>query len=146
MKDLYSHICLIIFEITIFLHYFYPTSRFNQLIYGPCNVKTCHLAYADSKALISLRICAGWSWPFLSANRIIGYYRMHKQRSSSRMVLCLWVGWSESSALCACLKALFRLTRPVFPQYIRSNIGCRGKVRANLCEVDKPFHNVWHIR
>ena len=48
-----------------------------------------------AKAQISLRICAGWSGPSLSANRIIGYNRMYEWRANARL-LCVSTGWSES--------------------------------------------------
>ena len=40
-----------------------------------------------AKAQISLRICAVWSGLSLSANRIIGYYRMYEWRVKTRMTL-----------------------------------------------------------
>ena len=41
-----------------------------------------------AKAQVSLRIRAGSSGPSLSANKIIGYYRMYEWRVKARMILC----------------------------------------------------------
>ena len=38
-----------------------------------------------AKAMIRLRICAVWSWPLLSCNRVIGYYRMYEWRTKARI-------------------------------------------------------------
>ena len=43
-----------------------------------------HQVYADSKTQISLCFHAVWSGPPLSANRIIGYYRMFEWRAKPR--------------------------------------------------------------
>ena len=48
-----------------------------------------------AKAQIRLRICAVWSGPSVSANRIIGYYRMYEWRAKARMIFCACTGWSE---------------------------------------------------
>ena len=48
------------------------------------------------KALIRLRIRAVWSRPSLSANRIIGYYRMYGWSAKARIILCACAWWSES--------------------------------------------------
>ena len=37
--------------------------------------------------------CTVWSVPSLSANRIIGYYRMYKWRANTQMILCTCAGW-----------------------------------------------------
>ena len=50
-----------------------------------------------TNAQISLRIRAVWSGPSLSANRIIGYYRMLQWRANVWMILCACAGWSESA-------------------------------------------------
>ena len=50
-----------------------------------------------AKAQIRLRICAVWSRPSLSTNRIIRYYRIFHWRSSARMWLCACAGWCESA-------------------------------------------------
>ena len=45
-----------------------------------------------AKAQISAATCAStvWSGPSLSANRIIGCYRMYKWRAKAQMILCIW--------------------------------------------------------
>ena len=48
-----------------------------------------------AKALIRLRECAVWSGPSLSANRIIGYYRVYEWRT--RIIVCACAGQSESA-------------------------------------------------
>ena len=48
-----------------------------------------------AKTQISLRIRAVWSGPSLSANGIIGYYRMYECRAKARILLCACAGWSE---------------------------------------------------
>ena len=50
-----------------------------------------------AKTQISLRIRAGLSGPSLSANRIIGKYRMYQLKAKARMILCACVEWSESA-------------------------------------------------
>ena len=62
-----------------------------------------------AKAQISLRIRAVWSGPSLSANRIIGHYRMYQLRANARMRLCACVGWIWICAFCACSKIHFLL-------------------------------------
>ena len=58
---------------------------------------TCLWAYADSKkAQISLRIYTVWLGPFLSTNRIIGYYRMYEWRAKA-LILCACEGWADMS-------------------------------------------------
>ena len=42
-----------------------------------------------AKAQISLRIRAVWSGPSLSANRIVGYYRMYEWSAKARMTIRL---------------------------------------------------------
>ena len=63
-----------------------------------------------AKAQISLHIRAAWSGTSLSANSIIGYYRMYDWRAKTWMILCAYTGWSDS-VLSPRLKALFCLTR-----------------------------------
>ena len=57
----------------------------------------CLWAYVDSEGQISLHIHAVWSEPSLSANRIIGYYRMYEYRAEAQMIPCICAGWSESA-------------------------------------------------
>ena len=46
-----------------------------------------------AKTQIRLRIRAVWSGPLLSANRIIGHFRIYLWRENARMRLCACVGW-----------------------------------------------------
>ena len=55
--------------------------------YGPRHARTYLRAYTDSEGL---------DQPLLSANRIIGYYRMYKRWAKARMILCACAGWSAS--------------------------------------------------
>ena len=45
-----------------------------------------------ANAQISLHICAVWSGPLLSANRIFGHNRMYQWRANARMRRCPWEG------------------------------------------------------
>ena len=44
-------------------------------------------------AQISQRISTVWSGPLLSANRIIGHYRMYQCRANARMISYTCLGW-----------------------------------------------------
>ena len=50
-----------------------------------------------ANAQIRLRICAVWSGPSLSANRIIGYYRMYEWRANARFDFAH--AWYESESV-----------------------------------------------
>ena len=50
-------------------------------------INKCAGHMRTANAQISLRGCASWSGPSLSANKIIGYYRMYKWRAKTRMIL-----------------------------------------------------------
>ena len=65
------------------------------------------------RAQISLRIRAVWSGPPLSANRIMGYYRLCEWRAKARMILFACAEWYEC-ALCACSKALFLMACRIY--------------------------------
>ena len=67
-----------------------------------------------AKAQISLRIRAVWSGPSLSANRIIGYYRMYQWRANARMRPHACVGWIWLCAFCACWKRHVRSAQTKF--------------------------------
>ena len=64
-----------------------------------------------AKAQLSLRICAVWSGPSLTINRIIGYHKMFQWKIP---------GWDfalvqyDVNSHILCLKALLRLKRPYF--------------------------------
>ena len=77
---------------------------------GPSHAKKCLRDMRTAKTQINLHIRAAWSGPSLSANRIIGYYRMFEWRAKAQMILCACE--SESAQFCACSKAIRRLTRP----------------------------------
>ena len=66
-----------------------------------------------AKTQISLRIRAVWSGPSLSANRIIGYYRMYDWRINVQMILCACSGWSESAHL-AHVRRHFSITKHAY--------------------------------
>ena len=57
------------------------------------------------KAQISLSIRAVWSGPSLSANRIIGHYRMYKWRANTQMRLCACAEW-----IWLCILRMFEAT------------------------------------
>ena len=67
------------------------TKRSRNIYVAPCE-NFGHMWTA--KAQISLRIRAVWSGPWLSANRNIGYYRMHGYRAKVRVILCACEEWS----------------------------------------------------
>ena len=73
--------------------------------YWPAMRKLVFGHMRTAKAKISLRIRAVWSGPSLSANRIIGDYRMYQWRANAWMGLCACAGWI--SAFCACSKTPF---------------------------------------
>ena len=54
---------------------------------------------ADGPITARYRFIKNASWWTLSTNRIIRYYRMYEWRAKSRMVLCIYAGWSESAHL-----------------------------------------------
>ena len=49
------------------------------------------------KAQVGLCIHTVWPGLLLSANRIIGYYRMYEWRAKAQMILYTYAGWSESA-------------------------------------------------
>ena len=74
---------------SVFLYFFryigkivlcdYDLSRVTSYtLYGPSHAKTVLGHMRTAKSQISLRIRAVWSGPSLSANRIIGHYRMYQ--------------------------------------------------------------------
>ena len=65
------------------------------------------------KAQISLRIRAVWSAPSLSANRIIGHYKMYGWRANARIRLCAYVEWIWMYILCM-PEHILRLARPIY--------------------------------
>ena len=78
-------------------------------------MRKCILGHMPTaKVQLSLRICAVWSGPSLSANRIIGHYRMNQWTANARMRLCACVGWIWICAFCACSKTPFRLAKPIY--------------------------------
>ena len=50
-----------------------------------------------AKTKISLRICTVWSGLSLSANWIIGYYRLYEWRAKAQMIFRTYPGWSDSA-------------------------------------------------
>ena len=85
-----------------------------------CAVRKCVYGQVrTAKAQISLHIHAVWSGPSLSANRIIGYYRMYEWMENKgpvdnlHMYRMIWI-----CAFWACSKACFCFTRPKWRQYL----------------------------
>ena len=93
-----------------------------QMIFGQFHTKTCFRAYADSEALISLRSCAGWSGPWLSANRVLGHYRMYQWEANACISLWACGVWIWICAFCAYSKTRFCLMRPIFKAVLSWNI------------------------
>ena len=94
-----------------------------------------------AKAQISLHIRAVWSGPSLSANRIIGHYRMRQWKANVRMRLCACVGWICICAFCARWKTHFGLARPTqsfrriqLTQSYRRNQLTTANERKSTCE------------
>ena len=79
----------------------------------PPHVKTCLAYMRTAKAQISLRIRAVWSGPSLSANRIIGYYKIKYMNGEQRPGWYLAHAQDDLNAHCTWPKALFRMTRPI---------------------------------
>ena len=69
-----------------------------------------------AKVQISLRIHAVWSRPSMSANRIIGYYRMYEWTAKVRMIHCACEGWSESARFAHVWKHFFAWRCPCWLQ------------------------------
>ena len=72
--------------------------------------KTCHRAYAVTKALFSLDIHAVWSGHLLSANRITGYYREFEWRAW--MILYAYAGWRQSALVAHARRHIFAWLGP----------------------------------
>ena len=71
-----------------------------------------------AKAQISLRIRAVWSGPLLSANRIIGYYRVYEWRAKAQMILCACARWSEPALFAHPRRHLFTWNGPYVSKYL----------------------------
>ena len=84
--------------------------------------KWVHRAYGDIEGPDQQHIHAVLSDHSLSANRIIGYYRLPEWTAKSRVIFCACAEWSETAYFCACLKARFHLARSV--SYARTCINC----------------------
>ena len=83
-----------------------------------------------AKTSLHTRAVSGFS---LSANRIIGYYRMYKWRAYARVILCACAGWPESVHFAHAQRHLFRLMRPHKSQHItgiRQDRICRQTARS----------------
>ena len=65
-----------------------------------------------AKAQISLRIGAGWSGPLLSANRVIGYYRIFQWRANARIRLRKCAEWCESACFTLAQRHFFAWCGP----------------------------------
>ena len=60
--------------------------------------------------------------PSLSANRIIGHYRMYQWRENARIRLCACMVRIWICTFCACSKTPFRLLRPIYYLTIKSRV------------------------
>ena len=79
-----------------------------------CTMRKCGFGHMRAaKALISLRICAVWSWPSLSSKNSFDAIECKIGEKKIRMILCANAECSESETFCIFSKALFRLTRPI---------------------------------
>ena len=73
---------------------------------GPlCKLRT-------TQALVSLRICAGWPGPSLSAHRISGYYSICRRTENAQIRLHRCARWSGPTLSANCIRALFVLCAP----------------------------------
>ena len=73
-----------------------------------------------AKAQISLHIRAVWSGPSLSANRIIGYYRMYQSRGKTQKILWACAGWIWICAFVCDWRQFFTWNSP-YGKYPNSN-------------------------
>ena len=64
--------------------------------YGSSHAKMCLRAYTDKDGL-DQPAHPHMIRTSLSADRIIGYYRMYKWRAKPRLLLCAYAGWCESA-------------------------------------------------
>ena len=80
-------------------------------------------------ACASARSDQGFHYP-LSANRIIGYFKMYEWRAKARAGPCACAWWC---LFCACLEAFFRLARPV------ASISFRSTLNANCDGMELPW-------
>ena len=78
----------------VFLLKFEP-SMISMIRAAPCK-KVSPGIYGQWRPRFSLCICTVWSDPLPFINRIIEYYRMYEWRTQVWMILCTYVGWSES--------------------------------------------------
>ena len=81
--------------------------------------------------VLSLRIPAGWSGPSLSANRIIGYYRLR---------LCACAGWIW---ICACPKTPYRLTPTIYHCW---TVFLTERIPHTCEKFGRICHAAWRIR
>ena len=101
-----------------------------------------------ANAQISLCIWAVWSGPTLSANRIIGYYRIYEE---VWIILSTCAGWSESAQFAHVWRNFFRLTRPGLPHGAPAVFYKISKTYLDLllhplsCWVRLPGNQWWQI-
>ena len=70
-----------------------------------------------AKAQISQRIHAIWSGPSLSADRIIGYYRMYEWRAKAPMVQCIYWNLSSANETRSLCKIIGHWKYHIYPKY-----------------------------
>ena len=84
-----------------------------------------------AKSQISLPIRAVWSAPLLSANRIIGYYRMLQWTTIARMRPCACAEWCESTHFAHAQRHFFLWHGPYNPLLYRSAIFTKKSKKKN---------------
>ena len=85
-----------------------------------CTTRKCVFGHMrTAKAQISLRIHTVWSGPSLSANRIIGHYKMYEWRAKAWMILCTCAVLSESAYSAHVQRHIFSRCGPYILQYQR---------------------------
>ena len=115
---LIDYVYIVCFALLSFCIFIIMSMRYPSII-GPSHAKRV-FGYMRT-AQISLRIRAVWSGPSLSANRIIGHYKMYQRRANARMRLCAYVGWIWICVLCACSKTQFLLGTAHMCNMVRLN-------------------------
>ena len=84
-----------------------------------------------AKSQISLSIHAVWSASLLSANRIIGYYRMLQWTTIARMRPCACAEWCESTHFAHAQRHFFLWHGPYNPLLYRSAIFTKKSKKKN---------------
>ena len=88
-----------------------------------------------AKAQISLRVRAGWSGPFLSANRTIEYYRIYEWKRPG------WLYAHAQDDLHLCILRMFRRLVFALRRHILYPLGNRTARKTYLCMNRWPFRS-----